>query len=200
MERSTAIAGWVIIAAIVLSGCTNTKPALDVSGQTSGSSAPAAEAGYGSSGINPLTAEQDRDIAAGGSSAATSGAGQIAAIPGDVRIQLSPVIGAPENALTPLSSRLAARAGERGIPISSSAGSLSMKGYFSAISEEGETTVIYVWDIIGADGKRLHRIQGKQKELSRRGEGWNAVTAPTMEAIADQTVNDLATWLSSRQV
>ncbi|TWG96839.1 hypothetical protein L598_002400000100 [Mesorhizobium sp. J18] len=195
MERSRAIAGGLIISVSLLSGCTSSQSALD---QTGSGSAPSAKTGYGSSGINPLTAEQDRDISALSSQAAASGADRTAAIPADIRIQLAPVIGAPENALTPLSSRLAARASERGIPISPSGGTMSMKGYFSAISEEGETTVIYVWDIVGPDGKRLHRMQGKRKEPSRRGEGWSAVTAPTMEAIADQTVNELAVWLSGR--
>ena len=38
-----------------------------------------------------------------------------------------------------------------------------LKGYFSAMTEGKETTVIYVWDVYDPAGNRLHRIQGQQK-------------------------------------
>jgi len=56
--------------------------------------------------------------------------------------------------------------------------------------------VIYVWDVLDPAGNRLHRIQGQQG-ASGKGEGWAAVPPATMQAIADQTVDQLMIWLAA---
>lgn len=117
----------------------------------------------------------------------------------DARIQFAPVIGAPETASAPLSARLSARATERGVVLlgAGQAGATHMlKGYFSAIADGSETTVIYVWDVMDSGGNRVHRIQGQARSTSSGG-GWEAVRPATMEAIADQTVDQLIVWLAS---
>jgi hypothetical protein len=72
-----------------------------------------------------------------------------------------------------------------------------MKGYFSALTDNDQTTVIYVWDVLDPAGNRLHRIEGQQKAPPGRGEGFAAVTEGTMKTIADQTIDQLVTWLSA---
>jgi len=72
-----------------------------------------------------------------------------------------------------------------------------LKGYFSTLSEGGETTVIYVWDVYDLAGNRLHRINGQQKAPSNGGDGWSGVQPATMQAIADVTVEQLAAWLAT---
>jgi hypothetical protein len=132
--------------------------------------------------------------------AAPAAAPQIAAIPASARIQFAPVVGADPGKVAPLAARLSARAAQRGIGVAAAGdGAVThiLKGYFSAFTDKGETTVIYVWDVLDAAGNRLHRIQGQQKVTGGQGEGWNAVNAATMEAIADRTIDDLAVWLSS---
>lgn len=132
--------------------------------------------------------------------AAPAAAPQVAAIPAAARIQFAPVVGADAAKVAPLAARLSARAAQRGIAIAAAGdGTVThiLKGYFSAFTDKGETTVIYVWDVLDAAGNRLHRIQGQQKVAGGGGEGWNAVDAGTMEAIADRTIDDLAVWLSS---
>ena len=126
---------------------------------------------------------------------------QTASLGSDFRLGFDPVVGASGEATQPLSARLSSLAGQSGIPLAGpgDAATLSMKGYFSAISEEGVTTVIYVWDVVDGTGTRLHRIQGQQRAAGGEGEGWSAVGAGTMEAIADETMNQLVTWLASRQ-
>ena len=128
-------------------------------------------------------------------------AAQTASLGSDFRLGFDPVVGASGEATQPLSARLSSLAGQSGIPLAGpgDAATLSMKGYFSAISEEGVTTVIYVWDVVDGAGTRLHRIQGQQRAAGGEGEGWSAVGAGTMEAIADETMNQLVTWLASRQ-
>lgn len=115
------------------------------------------------------------------------------------RVQFAPVIGAPTEAVQPLSARLSSSAGERGLTVTREAegATLLVKGYFSTISENGYTSVIYVWDVLDPAGNRLHRIQGQMEESSRAGEGWSAVTPATMEAIAERTIDALVTWLSA---
>ncbi len=120
---------------------------------------------------------------------------------GDVRLYFAPVIGASAEATQPLSARLAQRARELGIGITreDDASGLMMKGYFSAITEGGGTTVIFVWDVVDASGNRLHRIQGQQAAQPAPGQGWNSVDARTMEQIADETMTQLLAWLATRQ-
>lgn len=115
-------------------------------------------------------------------------------------IQLAPAVGPTVEAAKPLSARIAERARERGITLAGTTRTptLTMKGYLSAITEAGQTTVIYVWDILDTGGNRLHRIQGQVKAAAGDGDGWSSVTAPTMEAIADRSVDELANWLSTR--
>jgi len=133
---------------------------------------------------------------------ATRGATTVAAIASDARVQFAPVVGAPATIATPLAGRLSARAGARGIALTGAgdpSATLVMKGYFSAISEGGQTTVIYVWDVTDAAGTRVHRIQGQAKAPSSGADAWDDVRPETMESIADQTIDQLAGWLSGRQ-
>src|SRR5690606_28311220 len=110
-------------------------------------------------------------------------------------------VGAPSAASEPLAARLASRANARGITLVSAQGPSAtyvMKGYFSAIADPSETTVIYVWDVVDGAGNRVHRIQGQAKTPGKSADGWSSVEPQTMEAIADQTVDQLASWLVSR--
>lgn len=174
----------VLLAALGLAACTSTQGVLEPSAlQSSEDAAPASRF--------PLAA-----------SPSPSTAGDTAAIATDARVRFAPVIGAPGTASAPLATRLNARATQRGIglvgPDDKSATHV-MKGYFSAITEDGETSVIYVWDVTDPAGTRVHRIQGQARALSGGADGWNGVQPATMEAIADQTIDQLASWLSTGQ-
>lgn len=124
-----------------------------------------------------------------------TGDGTTSAIPNMKRLQFAPIIGTPVEAATPLSERLTLRARERGFAIAGSGDSQSLvlKGYFSALPEGKETTVVYVWDVLDSAGNRLHRIQGQQ--TAKGGAGWDSVPAATMKIIADQTIDQLGIWL-----
>jgi hypothetical protein len=127
---------------------------------------------------------------------------QPAAIYSTARVQFAPIVGSTVDAITPLSNQLALRASQRGVVLvrNGDAGATHIvKGYFSAISDNGETLVIYVWDLLDPAGNRLHRIQGQEIAVGAAGEGWQAVPAETMEAVADRTIDQLAEWLAARQ-
>lgn len=172
----------VICAAALLSGCTSSKDVLEPSALLGTVGSAENQAQFP---INNQTQQQ--------------AAPQTAAVASNARIQVEPIIGATEAASKPLASRLSSQASTRGLKlVSDTSATHILKGYFSAITENGETTVIYVWDVVDPSGARVHRIQGKSKNAAQGGEGWTSVQAPTMEAIADQTLDELATWLAAR--
>lgn len=126
--------------------------------------------------------------------------GQARRIGSNARIQFAPIVGTTVEAATPLTERLASRARERGIRLAGSTDPATthvLKGYFSALTEGKETTVVYVWDIYDPAGTRLHRINGQQKLEITSGDGWSSVTAPAMQSIADTTMDQLSAWLGS---
>jgi hypothetical protein len=139
-------------------------------------------------------------------SAASPGQTTTAALPvGELssqRVQFAPIVGTTPEAVTPLSKELSARAKARGltlVPAKDPSTTLLMKGYFSALTDNSQTTVIYVWDVLDPAGNRLHRIEGQEKAPPGKGEGFAAVTEGTMKTIADQTIDQLVTWLSARK-
>ena len=177
-----AIAG--LIAAAALAGC-NTASTLGTAAP------PTAESPAGST-TTPGTTPS------GQTTAATPPVGDLSS----QRVQFAPIVGTTAESVAPLSKELSARAKARGltiVPASDPSTTLLMKGYFSALTDNSQTTVIYVWDVLDPAGNRLHRIEGQQKAPTAKGEGFAAVTDQTMKAIADQTIDQLVTWLSAKK-
>ena len=171
-------------AAIAIAGCSSTQDILEPSAIAA---APPAE--------GAVTAEGDLAPGAEAASAATA-----ALAPSGTRLHFDPIVGASVQAATPLTERLAARARSRRIAVAGSGDPNTthvLKGYFSAIAEGKNTTIIYVWDIYDPSGNRLHRINGRQKAAGGGGD-WSAATPFTMQAIADDTIDQIAAWLAGR--
>jgi len=102
-----------------------------------------------------------------------------------------------------VTERLGVRARARGITLAGSTDTsppgIIMRGYFSAMTEGANTTVVYVWDVYDPAGTRLHRINGQQSAASTgAGDGWPTVAPTTMQAIADSTIDQLVDWLAAR--
>ena len=117
-------------------------------------------------------------------------------------IRFLPIIGAPVQAVTPLSRQLGAEARAKGLTILPSADTSAnniLKGYLSAFQDGGKVTVVYVWDILDANGARLHRLQGQETVASRGGDPWSAVTDSVMQKIAARTLDDYQAWRQSSQ-
>ncbi|AOF88275.1 hypothetical protein [Sinorhizobium sp. RAC02] len=112
-------------------------------------------------------------------------------------IRFLPIIGAPVEAVTPLSKRLGAEARSNGLKIRSASDNSSkyiLKGYFSALNDGGKTTVVYVWDVLDGSGARLHRIQGQETVSGTASDPWAAVPSRTMEGIAQKTIRQYLDW------
>lgn len=116
-------------------------------------------------------------------------------------IRFLPIIGAPVQAVTPLSRQLGAEARARGLTIKSASDASSehiLKGYFSAFSDSGNVTITYVWDILDASGGRLHRIQGQEIVPSGAQDPWAGVPASVMQQIATKSMAEYVSWRNSR--
>lgn len=112
-------------------------------------------------------------------------------------ISFTPVIGAPVDAVQPLSRRLGAEAKNHSLTILQSTSGESdhiLKGYFSAFADGDKTTVAFVWDVLDSSGNRLHRIRGQEIIQGTASDPWEVVQETTMETIASKTINGYMTW------
>ena len=112
-------------------------------------------------------------------------------------IRFLPIIGAPVQAVTPLSRQLAAAARSNGLAIRPSSDASTehiLKGYFSALSDDGKVTVVYVWDVLDNAGARLHRMQGQETLSAQGSDPWAAIPASVMQSIADKTISGYLEW------
>ncbi|MER8384278.1 hypothetical protein NKJ46_10545 [Mesorhizobium sp. M0166] len=191
-----------LLVALALAACTNAKDVLEPSAIAPQSTQSLSGAGGAatppSTPAQPAGTAQTAGTAQPSTAAAVPPAKSAAAI-ARTRLQVAPIVGASVEAATPLTAELQTRARQRGITLAGSTDQTPthvLKGYFSTMTEGKDTTVIYVWDIYDPAGNRLHRINGQQKAPSvGGGEGWAAVAPATMQAIADQTIDQFATWL-----
>jgi hypothetical protein len=176
-----------LLAAIAASACSSTQDVLEPS---------AIAASPPTQGALQSEAESGSVQPASTSTAASLNPG----IASRTRLRFDPIVGATVDVATPLTERLAQRARARGITLAGNADRSTthiLKGYFSTLTEGGQTTVIYVWDVYDPQGNRLHRINGQQKAPASGGEGWASVPPATMQAIADSTIDQLTSWLTS---
>jgi len=112
-------------------------------------------------------------------------------------VRFLPIIGAPVQAVTPLSRQLGAEARAHGLSIKSSNDASSdyiLKGYLSAFSDDGKVTVVYVWDILDSGGGRLHRIQGQESVPAAAADPWAGVPASVMQQIGSKTIAEFSSW------
>jgi len=194
-----------LLLALALAACTNAKDVLEPSAITPpATSTPATQ---GSAAAVPAPSPADPAATVAGAPATTVTPAQSAAILSKTRLQIAPIVGASVEAATPLTAELQTRARQRGITLAGSADQTAthvLKGYFSAMSEGKDTTVIYVWDVYDPAGNRLHRINGQMKAPSVNsgdsggGDSWKAVSPATMRAIADQTIDQFAAFLGGK--
>lgn len=155
----------------------------------------------------PMAPQQSPPVqqAQAATSAQTKAGAQTASLPptaGSGTIRFLPIIGAPVQAVTPLSRQLGAEARAKGLTIKPSTDASAeniLKGYLSAFDDGGKVTVVYVWDVLDANGARLHRLQGQQTVPRRGTDPWAAVTDATMQKIAAQTLDDYQAWKHAKR-
>jgi hypothetical protein len=202
MMQGIRLIGMIAILAAGLAGCNVTEQSLQpIPGEPQQAADTPSPGGFdpfaGAPGTAaaPPTQPAVRQGQAQGPAAQTQAALPAGQVRGQIRFM--PVIGAPVNAVTPLSRQLAVEARNRGLAILSASdpgGEHVLKGYFSADSFDGQTTVYYVWDILDPSGTRLTRIQGQESFPGGSGDPWASVPAGVMEKIATRTLSDYIAW------
>jgi hypothetical protein len=116
-------------------------------------------------------------------------------------IRFLPIIGAPVEAVTPLSRQLGVEARANGLAIKGSSDTDTayiLKGYLTTFADGPQITVSYVWDVLDSSGGRLHRIQGTESVPLKRGDPWAAVPPATMQKIAAKTIAEFNGWRQTR--
>ncbi len=146
---------------------------------------------------------EDQDIAAAEAKEKPAEPARTAMLPpaGGSTVRFLPIIGAPVQAVTPLSRQLGAEARSHGLSIKSSNDNSSafiLKGYLNAFSDSGKVTIVYVWDVLDNSGSRLHRIQGQESIPSDAQDPWAAVPASVMQQIASKTITEFSSWRDAR--
>lgn len=194
-----------LLVALALAACTNAKDVLEPSAITPPATSAPATPGSTAATVPAPSPTAPAATTAGGATTAPLTSAQSAAILSKTRLQIAPIVGASVEAATPLTAELQTRAKQRGITLAGSADQTAthvLKGYFSAISEGKDTTVIYVWDVYDPAGNRLHRINGQMKAPSVGNGGgadsWKDVSPATMQAIADQTIDQFTAFLGGK--
>jgi len=208
--RRSRVTTVSLLAVLALAACTNAKDVLEPSAITpppNAAQSSAATQGTSSAATSSAATSPTTIVPAPSPAPATSAASAKPATPAQTailartRLQVAPIVGASVDAAAPLTAELQSRAKQRGLTLVGSTDQTAthvLKGYFSTMSEGKDTTVIYVWDIYDPSGNRLHRINGQQKAPAvGSGEGWPTVAPATMQAIADQTIDQFAAWLGS---
>lgn len=198
----------------VLAACNSTESALNVQGSNQGPGQASGQSSGQSSGqtVAPATtpgtpatgAAQPAGTTATGTPPATTAPAtpQRSAGLKPGKLHIAPIVGAPVNVVTPLTHRINDDAKAKGIELAGNndtGAAYVMKGYFSVLSEDNQTTVLYVWDVLDASGNRLHRIQGQEKVPGAAADSWSVVPASAMQAIADRTMQEYSTWLAANR-
>lgn len=193
------LASLLMLSVGALAACTSSQDVLEPSAITPppGNAASTAELDAAAAG-QPVSGPPTSSVAAQVRPAASSATA--AARLASVGIQFAPIVGPSVEAATTLSNRLALQARERGIRIIGRSGTGTthmLRGYFTPLIEDGQATVVYVWDVYDLSGNRVHRISGQEKAAAGSGDGWAAVPASAMDAIGSATMEQLAAWLSA---
>lgn len=84
------------------------------------------------------------------------------------------------------------------LPATRAGATYKVKGYFSALSDGTGTLLVYVWDIVDGTGKRLHRINGRERSGITRTDPWQAITDREIERVAADTTKRLKAWVETR--
>ena len=174
----------------LLTACNSTESALNVQGSNQQSAQ-----------TTPATPAQPAATTSAQTTTPTTPPARTASLkPG--KLYIAPIIGAPVNVVTPLTHRINDDARAKGVELAGNGGTDAayvMKGYFSVLSEDNQTTILYVWDVMDASGNRLHRIQGQEKVPGAAADSWSIVPASAMQSIADKTMQEYSSWLAANR-
>jgi len=120
------------------------------------------------------------------------------AISQTARLEIAPIIGAPENVARDLQAQLGNAIEKNKITVAhgpTARGEYVLRGYVVAAREKAGAKISYIWDITDQSGKRAHRITGEENAAAAgTGDPWTAANAQIIQMIADKTAAQITAW------
>ena len=114
------------------------------------------------------------------------------------KIEIAPVIGAPDNISRDLQTQLTSAMGRSKISVAQAPGGkgeYTLRGYIVAAREKTGSKISYIWDVTDQAGKRANRITGEEFAAGAGKDPWSTVTPQIVQSIADKTAAQIASWL-----
>ena len=115
------------------------------------------------------------------------------------RVEVAPIIGAPEAVARDLQAQLSGAMERSKISVArgpESKGEYVLRGYIVAAREKAGSKISYIWDVTDQSGKRANRITGEEFAAGVPGKDpWSSVTPQIVQNIADKTAAQIAAWL-----
>lgn len=137
---------------------------------------------------------------AGPQTALSAGQQAPAAATQTARIEIAPIIGAPDNVARDLQAQLASSFERNKLSVAqgpSAKGEYVLRGYVVAAREKAGSKISYIWDVTDQAGKRAHRVTGEEMAGAATGDPWSSVNPQVMQAIADKTAGQIASWYAT---
>jgi hypothetical protein len=136
----------------------------------------------------------------GGLVGALSGSAEKTSAPG-VPIAVESIAGAPEGVADRFSTALASEAQSRQVELvgGKDQARYRVRGYLSAEpTEEGTTSLAFVWDVFDTQKKRAQRLQGASIASAKAGANpWDTVDQSTVSKAASESMDAIAGFLVS---
>ncbi len=114
------------------------------------------------------------------------------------KLEIAPVIGAPDNVSRDLQAQLTTSIERNKISVARAPGGKGeyvLRGYVVAAREKTGSKISYIWDVTDQTGKRANRITGEEFAAGAGKDPWAAVTPQIVQSIADKTAAQIASWL-----
>jgi hypothetical protein len=114
------------------------------------------------------------------------------------KLEIAPVIGAPENISRDLQTQLTSSIERNQISVARAPGGkgeYTLRGYIVAAREKTGSKISYIWDVTDQAGNRANRITGEEFAPGAGQDPWSAVTPQIVQNIANKTATQLAIWL-----
>ncbi|MCA1299282.1 hypothetical protein [Stappia indica] len=118
--------------------------------------------------------------------------------PDKVTVAFEPFTGAPGNIADSLSRRIGSEAVAQNLTLVRRVGAPAtyrINGYLTATGDQSSTTMFYVFDVVDANGRRVHRILGQEDAPGASGDPWAGVDDETLERAAKRAVAELKAWI-----
>lgn len=114
------------------------------------------------------------------------------------KIEIAPVIGAPDNISRDLQTQLTGAMERSRITVAKAPGGkgeYTLRGYIVAAREKTGSKISYIWDVTDQTGKRANRITGEEFASGAGKDPWSSVSPQIIQSIADKTAAQIASWL-----